>query len=714
MSTSSGTTVDPTPQLPDNTPPTSTGEIPDADAIFRVALMGNPNTGKTTLFNRLCGLRLKTSNFPGTTQEARLGFLRADEQENARAIEVVDLPGIYGLELDMPEAAVCRGVLAGTLAPRGEAAAAPDAVCIVVDATNLARNLVLVGEVLRRRLPTVVVLNMMDLARSRGVSINLVALSDALGCRVIPAVARKGEGVDAIQGALAEAVAPTRTVPGTQDALEDWADEVYTRVATTGAEAGRWDPTDKIDRIAAHPLLGLALFATVATGLFYVIFALAAYPMDWIDAIFGLLGGAVDSMLPEGILRDFLSQGVIAGVGATVIFLPQICLLFFLISLLEDTGYLARAAFVMDRWLRPFGLPGHAFMPLLSSHACALPGIMAARGVPDRRDRIATILVAPFMSCSARIPVYVLLTGLLFPENPAYQAIAFTGCYALGALAGLLSALVARRTILRGKGRPMALELPTYKLPSVRTAVLTSYDRALVFVRKAGTNILAISMVLWWLSSYPHVSPPAEATAIRAQADAVASGTVSVWNLNDPAPDPTPNPALDALDQGHVAALAGLDEPSRREAIAGELNARADEIESRWNLQRSFAGRIGTAIQPIFAPLGYDWQISIGVMTSFAAREVFVTTLGVIVGGDTEDGFTERVAQAKRDDGITPLFTPAVTWSLLVYYVLAMQCLPTLAVTAKEAGGAKWAFIQLGWMSLLAYVGAMIAYLLAS
>lgn len=677
------------------TPPGSTSD----ETLFRVALMGNPNTGKTTLFNRLCGLRLKTSNFPGTTQEARLGFLRGEEGVSAgRTIEVVDLPGIYGLELDMPEAAVCRGVLAGTLAPTGEAAAAPDAVCIVIDATNLARNLVLVGEVLRRRLATVVVLNMMDLARSRGVSINLAALSDALGCRVIPAVARKGEGLDAIQGALAEAVAPTRTVPGTQDALEDWADEVYSRVATTGAQAGRWDPTDKIDRIAAHPLLGLALFAAVATGLFYAIFALAAYPMDWIEGVFTLLGGLVERALPEGILRDFLSQGVIAGVGATVVFLPQICLLFFLISLLEDTGYLARAAFVMDRWLRPFGLPGHAFMPLLSSHACALPGIMSARGVPDRRDRIATILVAPFMSCSARIPVYVLLTGLLFPESPGYQALAFTGCYALGAVAGLLSALVARRTILRGKGRPMALELPTYKLPSMRTALLTSYDRALVFVRKAGTNILAISMVLWWLSSYPHVTPPGEVTEIRAQAEAVKAGTVNSWNLNDAARE---------------AELAAMDEVSRRGAVAEELNARADEIEARWNLEHSFAGRIGAAIQPVFAPLGYDWQISIGVMTSFAAREVFVTTMGVIVGGDTEDGFTERVAEAKRDDGITPLFTPAVTWSLLVYYVLAMQCLPTLAVTAKEAGGVKWALIQLGWMSGLAYVGAMLVFQLA-
>jgi ferrous iron transport protein B len=664
---------------------------------LRVALMGNPNTGKTTLFNRLCGVRHKTGNFPGTTQEARLGSARAAGRPGGEpddVLEIVDLPGVYGLELDAPESSVARGVLAGTIAPAGERAAAPHAVCVVIDATNLSRNLVLVGEVLRRRLPTVVVLNMMDLARSRGLSINVEALADILGCRVMCTNARKGEGVEALPAALAAAVAPTRTVPGTQDALEAWADDAYARVASHADRApSRWDATDRIDRFVTHPVLGLATFVAVATGLFYVIFSLAGYPRGWIETIFGGLGTWVEGVMPEGILRDFLVGGVIGGVGSTVVFLPQICLLFFLISLLEDTGYLARAAFVMDRWLRPFGLPGHSFMPLLSSHACALPGIMSARGVPDRRDRLATILVAPFMSCSARIPVYVLLTGLLFPDSPGKQALAFTGCYALGIAAGLLSALVARRTILRGKSRPMALELPTYKRPSLRTAGFASFDRGVVFIKKAGSLILAISIVLWWLSSYPKVEAPEQAVALRAQAAALV----------------TPVPTGPATD-GVTAPEAGTADVT---AQAAELEAQAAEIEARWSLRQSFAGRLGSLIQPIFAPLGYDWQLSIGVMTSFAAREVFVTTMGVIVAGtdDTEaEGFAERIAGAKRDDGITPLLPPAVAWSLLVYYVLAMQCLPTLAVTAREAGSSRWALIQLAWMCGLAYVGGLIAY----
>jgi len=649
-------------------------------SAVRVALIGNPNTGKTTLFNRLCGLRHKTSNFPGTTQEARLGYLRsADSDANASALELVDLPGIYGLELDMPEAQVCRGVLAGSLAPSGERAASPDAVCVVVDATNLSRNLILVGEVLRRRLPTVVVLNMMDLTRSRGLSIDLALLQELLGCKVIPACARKGEGLTEIRREMVRALVPARTVPGTLEGLEEWADDVYARVASAPESSVRsWDPTDRLDRVLTHPVFGLAAFVLVATGLFYTIFAIAGYPMGWIESIFSFAGGWIDEAMAPGILREFLVGGVIGGVGSVVVFLPQICLLFFLISLLEDTGYLARAAFVMDRWLRPFGLPGHSFMPLLSSHACALPGIMSARGIPDRRDRLATILVAPFMSCSARIPVYVLLTGLLFPQSPLKQAVAFTGCYALGVAAGLLSALVARRTILRGKSRPMALELPTYKRPSLRTAFMSAFDRGMIFAKKAGTLILAISVVLWWMSSYPHVQPPAKAVEMRAQAE-----------------------VLMEQKTGATAQEAEV------------LNSEADAMVARWNLQRSFAGRLGGAIQPIFGPLGYDWQLSIGVMTSFAAREVFVATMGVIVAGssDTEGvGFAQKIAEAKRDDGVTALLPPAVAWSLLVYYVLAMQCLPTLAVTAKEAGGAKWALIQLAWMCGLAYVGALIMY----
>jgi len=639
-------------------------------AVLRVALLGNPNTGKTTLFNRLSGLRHHTSNFPGTTQDARVGVMHG----TAGAVHLVDLPGVYSLELEQTEAELCRRVLAGTLAPAGQAAVAPDAVCIVVDSTNLARNLVLVGEALRRRLPTVVVLNMMDLARRRGLGIDTAVLERVLGCRVISASARSGEGLDTLGVLLEAAAVPNVTPPGSQEGLEDWADELAG--AASSGTAGRsrtGGVTDRLDRALTHPVGGVLVFAVVMFALFWSIFSLAQLPMELIETVFGAVSAWVQAALPSGVLGEFLSGGVVNGIGATVVFIPQICLLFFLISLLEDTGYLARAAFVMDRWLRPFGLSGHAFVPLLSSHACAIPGIMACRAVPDRRDRLATILVAPFMSCSARIPVYVLLAVVLFPNNAVHKALAFTGCYVAGLLAGLFSALLARRTLLAGAARPMALELPGYKLPSVRTALMTAYDRGLMFLRKAGTNILAICIVLWWLSAYPRSEPPPRAAELRRQAEVSP-------------------------------------------ADAQTLNDEADALTARSALSHSFAGRMGRAVQPAFAPLGFDWQLTVGVMTSFAAREVFVSTMTVLVTGhdDSEgEGILTELAGAKRDDGVTPIFTPATSWALLVYYVLAMQCLPTLAVTAREAGGVKWALLQLGWMSLLAYAGGWAAFLIA-
>ncbi len=660
----------------------------EAAGLLRVALLGNPNTGKTTLFNRISGLRAKTSNFPGTTQEARVGHATLHAASGPARLELVDLPGIYSLELDLSESEVCRRVLAGTLGTPGlQRQAAPDAVLVVVDATNLGRNLMLAGEVLRRRLPTVVALNMVDLARQRGLHIDPDALAQRLGCEVIPTCARSGDGVPALLAALSRARVPNTTPPGTIDGLEAWADEAYAAVAsaapTSGATPGapavflerHTSLTDRLDRIFTHPVGGVLSFMAVMFAVFYALFSIAAIPMDLIELVFAHLGTAIESVVPPGILQEFLVGGVVGAISGTVVFLPQICLLFFIISLLEDTGYLARAAFVMDRALRPFGLSGHAFVPLLSSHACALPGIMACRAIPEKKDRLATILVAPFMSCSARIPVYVLLTVLLFPESPFLQSVAFMACYLLGILAGLFSALVARRTILRGKGRPMMLELPTYKRPSLRTALYAAYDRGLIFLKKAGTVILAICILLWWLSTYPHVAPPQEATTLAEQGQALVE---------------------------------------RGDADGGEqLIAKADELTARHALEHSFAGRIGRAVQPVFAPLGYDWQLSIAVMTSFAAREVFAGSMATIVAGTDDpegEGVLQRIAEARRDDGLTLVFLPAVCWSLLVYYVLAMQCLPTLAVTAKEAGGARWAFLQLGWMSGLAYLAALIVY----
>lgn len=648
---------------------------PEASRTRRIALLGNPNTGKTTLFNRLCGVRQKTSNFPGTTQDARVGTLTTgDDPGSSVAIELIDLPGAYSLELAQPESEICRAVLAGQSAPRGERIDAPDAICVVADSTNLARGLVLLGESLRRRLPTVVALNMTDLARTRGLSIDAPALARALGCDVVPVCARTGAGVDALRAALAAPRVPTNTPPGSVSELESWADSLYARIADTRVDPGADSLTDRLDLAFTHPVAGVALFACIMAGLFWAIFSLATYPMGWIESIFSLLGGLVETVMPEGILRDLISSGVVAGIAGVVVFLPQICLLFFLISLLEDTGYLARAAFVMDRVLRPLGLPGHAFVPLLSSHACALPGIMATRTIPDRRQRLATILVAPFMTCSARLPVYVLMTSILFPGQPLKASLAFVGAYALGIFAGGASALLARRTLLRGPSRAMALELPTYKWPSIRTAALTTLDRAMVFLKQAGTAILAISIVLWWLGSFPRVEPPAEAIALREQASVLATS--------------------DAL-------------------AAAALEEQADRLQAADASARSFIGRLGQAAQPVFAPLGYDWQLTVGVLASFAAREVFVSTMAIVVTGseDAEDqGVIDQIAGAARSDGVTPVFTRATSWSLLVYYVLAMQCLPTLAVTAREAGGVRWALLQLAWMSIVAYGAALVVY----
>jgi ferrous iron transport protein B len=371
-------------------------------------------------------------------------------------------------------------------------------------------------------------------------------------------------------------------------------------------------------------------------------------------------------------VRDLVSQGIIGGVAGTVVFLPQICLLFFLISLLEDTGYLARAAFVMDRVLRRFGLPGHAFVPLLTSSACALPGIMSTRLIPDRRDRLATILVAPLMSCSARLPVYVLLTSLLFPRHPLYAAAAFTACYMLGALAALGTALVFGRTWLRGTARPMVLELPSYKWPSLPNAVITAKDQGLSFLQTAGTVIMAICIVMWWLSAYPRTPAPERAVALRAQAEQTT----------------------DAAQQA-------------------VLVEEATQLEARAQQRGSIAGRMGRLAQPVFAPLGYDAQLTVGILTSFLAREVFVSTMSVLVGGsgeaDVDAGVIERIRGATREDG-TPLFTTATSASVLVFFVLAMQCLPTLTVTRRETGSARYALMQFAYMSALAYVAALVVY----
>ena len=639
----------------------------------RIAMVGNPNVGKTSLFNRLCGVRAKTANFPGSTVEARVGTCTVGGAD----LELVDLPGVYAIDLELPESKLCRDCLAGRLE-----GCMPDALLVVIDATNLARGLRLFRSIAATGRKLVVALTMTDLARTRGLSLDARRLADALGVPCIEANGREGTGIEPL---VAATRAAREATPQFLAASLDpsWIDATVAASVggpnTLGAEDDRL--TDRLDAAFTHPVLGSLVFLATMAAIFFTIFWLADIPMTLIEEACGWLGATVAAALPEGDLSSLLVDGVIGGVAGTVVFLPQICILFFLLALLEDTGYLARAAFVMDRIMCRFGLPGQAFVPLLSSHACALPGIMSARLIPDPKDRLATILVAPFMSCSARVGVYVLLVTMLFPESPLLAGLAFAGCYALGAVAALLTAAIFRRTILRGRSRPMVLELPPYRVPDLRGALLTTYDRAVVFLKNAGSVILAICIVLWWLSAYPKSDAPAESLALGERAALV-----------------------------ETQAESAADAAAREELVleAESLRTEADVLAARAQQQSSFAGRLGSAIEPVFAPLGLDDRLTVAVLTSFLAREVFRSTITVLVGsGDSDDDavVAADIAKATRDDG-TPLFDTATTASLLVFYVLALQCLPTLAVTRRETGSWKWAGLQLGWMSLVAYAAA--------
>jgi ferrous iron transport protein B len=628
---------------------------PAAKRAMRVALLGNPNVGKSTLFNALCGLRVKTANFPGSTVEHHVGSFR---DRRGREFELIDLPGTYSLSLELPESRLCRDCLEGRIGD-----CSPDAALIVLDSTNLVRNLQFAASALRRDVPAVIALNMSDEASRRGLSIDTRAASDLLGCPVVAVSGRSGMGLPELADALADVTGRARAAlplhplpegePGSADSVR-WANQLFAQIGGSGTSS-RDALHDRLDAAFTHPVLGIVFFGAVMTALFAALFWVAKWPMEWIGSIFDALATLVSDVMPPGVLQDLLANGVVGGIAATVVFLPQICILFFLLALLEDSGYLARAAFALDRVMRRFGLPGQAFMPLLSSHACALPGIMSTRLIPDPRDRLAAILAAPFMSCSARLPVYVLLCGILFADRPIIAGLAFVGCYVLGAVAGLLTALLARRTVLRGPSRPMVLELPTYRIPHLRTAVATAVERGWVFLRNAGSVILAIAVVMWWLSAYPKVEPPAH--------------------------------------------MADSDAQAARAQQAG-----------------SFAGMAGRAAEPLFRPIGLDSQLTVAVLTSFMAREVFTTTVFIVTGagedaGDDE-GTLERVRSATRLDG-TPLFTVPTAWSLLVFYVLAMQCLPTLALVRRETGSWKWPIAQFAWMTAVAYVGALIAFRVA-
>jgi len=648
---------------------------------FTLALVGNPNAGKTTLFNALTGLRAKTANFPGTTVESKVGRLHLDHKQ----IVVVDLPGLYSLDSKSPDEKLAADALQGKLDHT-----APDAALVVVDATNLERNLFLVSQILElKKCPVIVALNMMDMARRDGIRIDVAKLRDELGCVVVPIAACVGEGIDELKQELDRLV--TGAMPEALDHVDpncsgctgctfqaryEWTEQVSTRVMDAAAvQRSAW--TEKLDDIFTHPIWGVIVFHAVMLVVFALIFWAAKIPMDLIDQLFSTIGGWVSTKIPEGDFQSLLVNGVIGGVGGILVFLPQICILFFALSVLEDTGYLSRAAFVMDKVMRRFGLPGKAFVPMLSAHACAIPAIMSTRVIENPRDRLVTILITPLMTCSARIPVFAMVTALIFPHSPLKAGLVFTGAYAFAVATALVMALIFRGTILPGGSKPLMIELPQYRMPGLRVALLHTFDRAKIFVKQAGTIILAISLILWALSYYPKSASPAAAVTMNEQA----------------------------------AQLEKLGDTKQ----ANQLHASADRLTAQHSLQNSFAGKIGHFIEPVIAPLGYDWQIGIGIFSSFAAREVIVSTLAIVygVGEDTAENnrssLYDSLRRAQRSDG-TPIFNTATCASLLVFYILAAQCLSTTAVVKRETGGWKWPLFQIAYMSALAYGAALIVY----
>lgn len=681
---------------------------------LRVALVGNPNCGKTTLFNRLTGLRAKTSNFPGTTLERRAAKLSIAEHE----IELVDLPGLYSAHFaDQSEELLAADALHGKL-PGVER---PDAVVVIVDATCLSRHLYLASEVREMGVPMVIALNMMDEARKQSVTICLETLGKELDATIVPISGRTGEGIDALRDAIADDLAGDETIHTKR------AEGMTERIACTscsscphtnrhtwacgvGEAAGEQVSeaverrTEKVDRVLTHPLAGLAIFSVIMYALFFLIFRAATIPMDMVDAAFGWLGDSAASVLPDNLVGSFLVDGVIAGLGGVIIFLPQILILFFVLTLLEDTGYLARAAFVMDRIMQKVGLPGKAFIPMLSAHACAIPAIMSTKVIESRRDRLITILVIPLMTCSARLPVYAIVAALagmiLYPgdanswERAMLGGGLFFGAYSLGILAAMLASFILGKTILKGKPQELVIELPPYRWPSLRVAFLTIWDRGIVFLKQAGTVILLLSVLIWAAMTFPQLdeSDMAKTLEVTSGKDAIA------WET-------------------HTGDLASA-EAAGDEAAVQAAQAELDHMYARYATEHSVGGRMGKLVEPVFEPLGFDWRIDIGVVASFAAREVVVSTMAITAGIGEEGAeddvlLRDTLAAMTRPDG-SPLFDLPTLLSLLVFFVLAMQCLPTQAVTKRETGSWKWAVLQFGYMTVMAYVGALITYQVAS
>jgi ferrous iron transport protein B len=710
-----------------------------------IAVIGNPNTGKSTLFNALTGLKQKTANYPGVTVERHTGKIDLAGQP----VTLVDLPGAYSLSAQSPDEMISVDVLLGHV----ESMEQPSAILAVADATNLRRNLFLVTQLAELGLPIVLAVNMTDLAEKQGFRLDLDALAHQLGIVVVAVVATAERGLDRLREALAGAITSR---PGERPmllpAVHEAACDLWSRIQASGfhlteyeveralidahgvaerrfefsagseylseledirsrLSAGsslaameakarydligevltnvenRIEPpltiADRLDRITNQPLIGVLLFVLIMTTVFQAVFSWATPMMEFIDETTSWLSSAVSAALPPGAIASLITDGIIAGVGSVVIFMPQILILFSFIILLEDSGYMPRVAFMMDRLMRSAGLSGQSFIPMLSSFACAVPGIMATRVIPEQRDRFATMLAAPMMTCSARLPVYALLISAFVPDQRYLnglvnlKGLVLLGLYFLGIFGGIVTAMILKKTKLRGPTPTFLVELPPYRLPNLKSVLIKLLNRGRIFLTRAGTIIFTVAVLIWALAYFPRPqSILEEYDTQRTTAEISYSGAALTTRLQE-------------LNQEETAAL----------------------------LERSALGRMGKFVSPVFAPLGWDWKVSAAVIAGFPAREVVVAVLGTIyaVGdaSDDESALVSRLQDARHADG-TLVFTLPMVAGLLIFYAFCLQCAATIAVMYRETNGWRWPLFAWCYMTSLGYFGAMIAYQIGS
>ena len=744
--------------------------VASADAVRRVAVVGNPNTGKSTLFGALSGLRVRTGNYPGVTVSSRIGRIQLPATNDAEAavggglaVDLIDLPGTYSLAPRSPDEMVAVDVLTGQVVAnrsgRRGPSGPPDAVMVVLNATLLRRNFFLLSQVLQLGLPTVVVLNMIDVATARGLSIDVPRLAERLGVPVVAVSASRrtglGELKTTLQRTLREAgrrsPAPLELMPpdvrGAADELirmtewpadrqppepfiaqrmlidrggqaeQRWATDgpinrdalIQTRnrltaihgdlidvecgrrydwaartldgvLATADRPAAGW--TGRLDAVLTHRVAGLLLFGLLMLGILQTIYTVAGIPMDWIDATFGAIGGSIESAMAPGPLRSLLVDGVVAGVGGVVIFVPQIAMLFAFLAILEDCGYLARAAYLVDRVMRLFGLSGRSFLPLMSSFACAVPGILATRVIENRRDRFATLMIAPLMSCSARLPVYLLLIGAFIPAVKvagliSLPALVLLAMYSVGAIAAIPMSLILKGTLLRGETAPFVLELPEYKWPSPSVVGSRVWEATSEFIVRAGTLIFMASILIWFTAYWPG--------------------------------DHTRQYQLQSRLENGIAVPDDHASYVEVRRVESELSAESSRL-----LENSLLGRLGHGIEPVVRPLGWDWKIGVGALASFPAREVIISTLGTIysLGGDVDEedeGLIAAISSAKWPDG-RPVYTIPTALSVMVFFALCAQCVSTLLVIGRETKSWFWPLLSFTSMTAMAYVAAWATY----